>query len=213
MQRVWQVLSSRLFLVVAGLLLGALLVMGIRFATYAPVPAVHYHANFAVYINGHKEAFAAPNYYEEEATTTCSASEDSTAETTPMSRVHMHGNVNNVVHVEDTRVTWGNFFTVLGWNIGDQYVATRDAVYQDGDQGTVTYLLNGRTVHSLANTVISDQDTLLVNYGTQTSAQIKQEYGKIKNNALLADRSKDPAACGGSVPDSISISERMKHIL
>lgn len=206
------ILRSRWFIGVGCLLLGALVILGIRFATYSAAKGVHYHANFAVYINGQKEAFRAPNYYEEEAATTCSASEASETETTPMSRVHMHGNVNDVVHVEDSRVTWGNFFTVLGWNAGSSYLATRDTLYQNNGQNKVTYLLNGKEVASIANTVINDQDKLLVNYGDQSSAQISQEYSQIKNNALAADQSKDPAGCGGNHEDSISMSQRMQHM-
>lgn len=212
MQRLKHVLTSRWLLAAACLLIGALVVLGIRFARYRPEKEVHYHANFAVYVNGQREAFRAINYYEEEAATTCSASEAAETETTPMSRVHMHDNVNDVVHVEDSRVTWGNFFTVLGWNIGPAYVATRDTVYSNAGQSKVTYMLNGKTVADISNTVIGDQDKLLVNYGDQTAAQISQEYGQVKNNALLADQSKDPAGCGGSHEDSATMAERMQHM-
>jgi hypothetical protein len=212
MQRVKDIVFSRWFLSVGCLLLGALVVLGVRFVTYQPEKGVHYHANFAVYINGQREAFKAPNYYEEEAVTTCSASETSETETTPMSRVHMHGNVNDVVHVEDSRVTWGNFFTVLGWNVGPSYLATRDGMYQNGSHGKVTYTLNGKVVPDISNTIINDQDKLLVNYGNQNADQVGQEYALIKNNALAADQSKDPAGCGGNHADSASMTERMRHM-
>ena len=69
-----------------------------------------------VYINGQREEFKAVDYYEETAATFCSINE-SASENKPMT-VRIHGNVNDVVHVEDKLVTWGNFFTVLGWNVG-----------------------------------------------------------------------------------------------
>ena len=210
--RVLGVLKSRAFIAVGCLMLGALVVLGIRVAAYSPEKGVHYHANFAVYINGQREAFRGLNYYEEEAATACGVAETSEAETTPMSRVHMHGNVNDVVHVEDGRVTWGNFFTVLGWNVGPTYIATRDAVYENGSQGKMTYILNGKVVSNIANVNIDDQDKLLVDFGNQNAAQIDQEYAQIKNNALAADRSKDPAGCGGSHEDSASMTERMRHM-
>lgn len=212
MQQLKNIVSSRWFIGAACLLIGALVILGIRFAAYHPAKKVHYHANFAVYINGQREQFKALNYYEEEAATTCSASASAEAETTPMSRVHMHDNINDVVHVEDSRVTWGNFFTVLGWNVGPTYVATRNAVYENTGQNKVTYLLNGKAVTDIANTVIADQDTLLVNYGDQSPAWLSQEYGQIKNNALAADQSKDPAGCGGSHDDSASLREHMRHM-
>lgn len=209
---VLQILKSRLFIAGACLSLGALVILGIRVAAYAPEKDVHYHANFAVYINGQREEFKAMNYYEEEAATACGASETAETETMPMSRVHMHGNVNNVVHVEDSRVTWGNFFAVLGWNVGPTYVATRDTLYGNSAQNKVTYILNGKTVTDIANTIVKDQDKLLVNFGDQSASQLDQEYAQIKNNALIADRSKDPVGCGGSHKDSASMAERMRHV-
>ena len=212
MQRLKRILGSRWFIAVGCLLLGVLVVIGIRFATYKPAEDIHYHANFAVYINGQREEFKALNYYEEEAATNCSVAEAEKAEAAPMSRVHMHANINDVAHVEDHRVSWGNFFTVLGWSVGPTYIATRGNVYQNGDQGQVAYLLNGKKVNDIANITIGDQDKLLVTYGDQTTEQINQQYGQIKNNALKADQSKDPAGCGGGHNDSPSAGERIRHL-
>jgi hypothetical protein len=86
---------------------------------------VHYHANFAVYINGQQEQFKGMKYYEETAAQTCTLEKIDD----PAERAHMHDNVNNVVHVEDHLVTWGNFFQNLGWGLGDDYLKTADNVY------------------------------------------------------------------------------------
>lgn len=201
--------GARFTIGTAAFLFGVLLILGIRVAAYTPPKEVHYHANFAVYINGQREEFKALNYYEETVATSCSAPEED--EDTPMSRVHMHGGVNSVVHVEDNRVTWGNFFGVLGWNAGENYLATRDAVYQTNGQATLTYMLNGKAMQSIANVTIGDQDKLLVNYGDQSPDQIAQEYQQIQNNALKADQSKDPAACGSHAMQA-TMRERMKHM-
>jgi len=190
---------------------GALLILGARVVAYSPPEKTHYHANFAVYINGQREQFKAMDYYEEEAAANCSVATAEEAETSPMSRVHMHGNINDVVHVEDSRVTWGNFFTVLGWNIGSTYIATRDGMHQNNDTAKVTFLLNGKSVDDVANITINDQDKLLVNYGDQSASQITGEYNLIKNNALKADQSKDPASCGGGM-HAVTMRERMRHM-
>ncbi|HPG37252.1 MAG TPA: hypothetical protein PK865_00490 [Candidatus Saccharibacteria bacterium] len=165
----------------------------------------------AVYINGQREEFKAVDYYEETAATFCSINE-SASENKPMTRTHMHGNVNDVVHVEDKLVTWGNFFTVLGWNVGPQYVATRDAIYQSNETSKVTYMLNGKKVDDIANRVIGDQDKLLVSYGDQSTSDIQSEYDKIKNNAKEANESDDPASCGSHHEDDTSLSARLKHL-
>lgn len=199
---------------IAGLIIGALIILGIRFVTYK-TPAedkVHYHANFAVYINGQREQYKAMNYYEEEAAASCSAAAAQESEDSPMARVHMHDNVNDVVHVEDHIVTWGNFFTVLGWGVGQNYLSTRDAVYAPNGDSTLTFMLNGKKVADIANTVIGDQDKLLVNYGAQSQDEIQSEYSAINNNAREADNSKDPAACGGSHVTPTTMRQRMQHM-
>ncbi len=48
-----------------GLALGAFVILGIRFVAYQPPHDTHFHANFAVYINGVHEQFKEPKYYEE----------------------------------------------------------------------------------------------------------------------------------------------------
>lgn len=211
MRRTTNILDMRWVLILLGFITGIILLLALRAAAYAPPKETHYHANFAVYINGQREQFKALDYYEEEAASNCSVATAEEAETSPMSRVHMHGNINDVVHVEDSRVTWGNFFTVLGWNIGSTYIATRDSLYQNNDTAKVTFMLNGRTIDNIANVTIGDQDKLLVNYGDQTAGQLTGEYNLVRNNALTADQSKDPAGCGGH-SSTISTRERMKHM-
>ena len=91
-------LKSKWFIDVGCLVLGALLALGVHFVTYKP-EKVHYHANFAPYVNGQRQTFQGQQYYEE--TEMCAV------ETTmsPTERAHMHDKVNNVVHVEDYVVT------------------------------------------------------------------------------------------------------------
>ncbi len=211
MRKYLQLLKTKWFIFGGGLILGALIILGIRYTAYKPPAQVHYHANFAVYVNGQREKFQAMDYYEETAATSCSIKESDQSENKPMARTHMHGNVDDVVHVEDKLVTWGNFFTVLGWNVGGNYIATRGTVYEAGDQNTVTYILNGKKVGNITNTIIGDQDRLLVDYGSQTQEQINQEYASIQNNALKADNSKDPASCG-SHEGKTTFKDRMKHL-
>ena len=79
-------------------MLGAAIILGIRFFAYK-IEAVHYRANFALYIAGLQERFTGAQYYSD--VEMCSLS----TAMTPQGRTHMHDNVNNVVHVEDHAVT------------------------------------------------------------------------------------------------------------
>src|ERR1700712_2988322 len=79
--------KTRWFMFVAGLVLASLVLLGIRFATYS-LPSTHYHANFALYINGQREEFKAAHYYEEIAACTAAGPIQ------PAERAHMHDEIN-----------------------------------------------------------------------------------------------------------------------
>ena len=166
---------------------------------------VHYHANFAVYINGKQETFASPLYYEE--VQTCS--ED--FENQPQHRAHMHDQVNNIVHVHDQAVTWGHFFANLGFGLTKNLIETQDGIFIDKSNGKrLTFYLNGETVDSVANKVIQSEDVLLIDYGNDLAATIKSDYDKISHSAHQANITQDPATCAGS---SLTTSEKLKRTL
>src|SRR4051794_34250581 len=111
MNRRLYILRNPVFLLVTGAILGALVLLGIRFFSYSP-EHVHYHANFAVYLNGAREEFKGSQYYQE--VNVCSADGNISL---PQQRTHMHENINSVIHVHDHAVTWGQFFNNLGWSV------------------------------------------------------------------------------------------------
>lgn len=205
-RKVVSILTSKWFLVALSILVGAGVILGIRFVTYAP-ETVHYHANFAVYVNGYQEQFKDMRYYEETAVTSCSIHPVAS----PLERAHMHDNVNSVVHVEDHLVTWGNFFQNINWGIGDDYLRTADQTYIPSDQSQLTFMLNGKRVDSIANTIIGDQDKLLVSYGSDSSQVIQKQYDKIQNNAKQNDIKQDPASCSGSHA-KVDTRQRLNHL-
>lgn len=191
-----------------GLLAGVLILLIIRFFMYGP-QRVHYHANFAAYINGTRQTFNDPTYYED--VSACAA--DSAGITAPQERAHMHSNVNDVIHVHDHAVTWGAFFTNIGWYVSDSFLKTRTNLYVADDTNKVNVILNGQDytgVMSIANTVIKDQDKLLVSYGNIDSTTLQHEYNAIQNNALTHDKGKDPSTCSSGAP--VTLSQRLHHL-
>lgn len=208
MTRYVQIVKNRWFLGVVCLLLGAAVVLGIRFFTYKP-ETVHYHANFAVYLNGQQELFKDARYYTE--VETCDASNTMT----PTGRVHMHDKVNNVIHVEDHAVTWGQFFQNLGWSLGPNYIVTRDGVmYEENGANKLNLILNGQNYTDfggLQNTVINDQDKLLISFGNEDQATLQKQYAAIPSTAKKYDVTPDPASCSGSHA-TVSASDRFKHL-
>lgn len=201
-------IKSKWFIGIGCLVLGAAIVLGIRFFTYKP-DDVHYHANFAVYINGERQQFKGQQYYEE--TEMCAVN----TSVTPGTRAHMHDNVNNVVHVEDHAVTWGQFFSNLGWTLGPSFIASPDGViYNENSDNRLNIILNGQDYTDLgdmSNTVIKDQDKLLVSFGDESNEVLQQEYRTIPSSAHRYDITKDPASCSGG-HSGTTMHDRLTHM-
>lgn len=188
-----------------GLFLGALIILGIRFVSYEP-EKTHYHANFAVYVNGAKEQFKSPKYYEETEVTACTLEPVDS----PKERAHMHGNVNDVVHVEDQLVTWGHFMQNLGWGLGDDYIKTADSIYSVNEQDKLVFILNGKPVENIADQIIQDKDQLLVSYGSSSDSKIKEQYKSVPATAAKYNTAKDPAGCGAA--SEVKMSDRIRNL-
>jgi hypothetical protein len=198
----------RWLLLVLGILLGVLVLLTIRLATYKP-EHVHYHANFAVYLNGQRFPFKAAQYYQEVAI--CSSSHGITS---PQQRAHMHDNVNDVVHVHDHAVTWGQFFNNFGWTIGPDLIETDNGTkYIADDTHKVHVLIDGQDytdLTSVANIVIKDRSKLLLSYGDQDEQSLQKEFKTIASTAQKHDESKDPASCSGQ--EAVPFNERLHHL-
>ncbi len=187
-----------------GFLLGFLLLFALHFIR-AESHGVHYHANFALYINGERSEFDNFSYYEE--IQACLPANG----VRPESRVHMHDFVNHVVHVHDDGATWGHFFANLGYTLGNNTIITRDGVFVDGEDGSLTFLLNGQPTLSVANQSIKDSDVLLINYGNETTDELQQRYENIPTDAPTYNEKHDPSACAGE--QELTISERIRRAL
>jgi hypothetical protein len=186
-----------------GLLLGFGVFALVRFATYSP-EHTHYHANFAVYINGERQEFKGMQYYEDVAA--CSAYE----KLTPKERVHMHGQVNDSVHVHDDGVTWGAFFQNLGWNIDTDFIKTDEKLYLQDDTNKITFILNGDDLPSITNTEIGDEDRLLISYGPYDTNVLEKQFESTAHSAHDLNQKQDPASCSGS--EAPSLNDRVRHI-
>ncbi len=94
-----------------------ILALGITYI-FVPRPyQVHWHANFAVYIDGKQEDFSSEMYMEE--TSRCNV----TTDILPQDRIHLHDGKGSLVHVHMAASTWGDLFSNLSWGIGNTYLA------------------------------------------------------------------------------------------
>jgi len=206
MEKFLNIVKSKWFFLGVGLLLGALTILVIRYFTYTP-EAVHYHANFAAYIDGQREEFKGLQYYEEFTSASCNTAEH---QKSPNERAHMHSNINDVVHVHDNLVTWGNFFQYLGWNVGDTFLATPNKIYQNTDKAELSFILNGKHTDSIVNRVIQDRDRLLISYGINNETSLNEQFNSVSSSAKEYDESKDTAACGANIKPTYK--DRLNHL-
>lgn len=200
--------KARWFLLGAGLVLGAFIILAIRFATYS-VHTTHYHANFAVYINGQREEFKGFQYYEEVAA--CVAN----GPIQPAQRAHMHDNINSVIHVHDDGVTWQQFFNNIGWTLGPNFIQDdKQNMYIENGNNKLNIVLNGQNLTgltSIANTVIKDRDRLLISFGNINSKTLDTEFKSVPATAKHYDEGKDPASCAGQM-NTVTYSDRVHHL-
>jgi len=189
----------------AGLLLGMLLLLGVRFVAYSP-DHTHYHANFAVFLNGKRQDFKNPQYYQE--VKICNLKG-----TSPQSRTHMHNSENGIIHVHDEAVTWGQFFENLGWIVGPDFVRTDTELLVASESNKLNIILNDQDltdVSTITNQVISNKDRLLLSYGPADTAELDKQFDAVAITAEKYNATKDPASCGSE--ETPTTEERLKNL-
>lgn len=195
-----------------GFIAGVLWLVAIRYIT-SESDETHYHANFAVYINGERLPFDNPTFYEE--VQSCGGDELFN----PKIRVHLHDRISHVVHVHDAGSTWGHLFLNLGYTLGNDLLATDTEVFTE-EEGELTFILNGNKTSSISNQTIRSEDALVIWYETDNSeseevqaeagpSDPQQAYEALQKDAAEYNTRQDPSACTGG--KQITPAERLKQ--
>jgi hypothetical protein len=196
----------RLAAVAAGVVLGAAAFGAVRFAALPPEDQVHYHANWALWIDGSRVDLSGNEYME--AVTACAVD---ASQMTGEARVHMHGNNPDVIHVHHDGATWAHLLQNLGWGIGYGWIVTRDGTILREEGGAqLNYVLNGLVVPPVHDRVIRPGDRLLISFGPETPATLLAErFPTVAENAPEYDLTSDPAGCAGTVEETLG--ERLRR--
>lgn len=184
---------KKITLFAGGLLLAVVLLTAIRFFTLQPPQQVHYHANFALFIEGQRYNFTDPHYSEE--VSNCSVE----GHMSPEQRTHFHDEEPDILHVHDSGVTWGHFLANLGLTLGpDVLEDDHGNIYTNTGDKKLTFILNGKAALNISNTQIEDEDRLLISYSSQDVPNIiAKEYSQVASNAAEFDNKPDPESCSG----------------
>ena len=178
-----------------GMALGAFGLGGARFL-WVPLPeATHFHANWAIYIDGERLDLSDQRYMEE--VSSCYTVD---GEMTPQARIHMHEGNHDVVHIHHLGTTWGHLAGNLGIGLGEGYLILNDGTrIFDGEEGRFAYILNGRALTSAHNQLVASEDRLLISYGPESPDELgTQRFGEVATTAGEYNTREDPATCSGS---------------
>lgn len=191
--------AAYLLTLVLGIVLGVGLIGTARFATQEPEHGVHYHANWAVVIDGERLDLTANRYMEDVYQCMADPSHQN-----PEDRVHMHENNHDVVHVHAAGVTWGHLLANLGFGVGDGYFYTDRARYETDEERSLKFVVNGSPVPSIANRAIGDRDQLLISYGPETVDEVAaKQASMIAATASEYNEMPDPASCSGAMEEDL----------
>ena len=105
----------------------------------------------------------------------------------------------------------GALFANLGYTLGNKVVTTDNGVFVDGQEGKLHFHLNGESVDVIANKVIENEDTLLIDFGSDSDEVMKSHYDSIENKAREHNLEDDPATCSGEEAESFT--QRLRRTL
>lgn len=192
---------------IGGFLLGILALAAFRLAVASPEPPVHYHADFAIFAEGERIDLSDDRYMQDVAVCAGDA-----RIVPPPSRVHLHNNNQDVVHVHHGGATWGHLLANLRFVLGDRVLVTRDGdVFVEGEGRTLKFILNGRPELSVYNQLIRPGDRLLISYGAEGEQEVlTSQFPAVASNAQEYDQRIDPTGCGG--PAELTLWTRLRHV-
>ena len=119
-------------------------------------------ASFAIFTNGTFRVFTASMYH--------NLSED----------VFIQADNPNLVHVKKAGVTWNDFFSTLPFKLTtDCLITGTNETFCTGNRGTLKFYLNSERTENVLDQEIQNGDRLLVSFGTESEATLKQQLDKI----------------------------------
>lgn len=139
-----------------------------------PRVPVHWHADFALFIEGERFEFDEDEFL-------------STGEDQRNANVHLHEPRYTVVHVHRSLTTWDEFLRDLGFELVDRSTIAGEAgspnslTLPDGKElreengKTFKFFVDGVLVDGVANTEIGDLDRVLVSYGDESVEDVERE--------------------------------------
>lgn len=134
---------------------------------------VHWHADFALYIDGKRYNFDQDRFY-------------STAEVKLSENVHLHRPWHVVVHVHRESTTWREFFDSLGFELTDQCITLPEGErFCTSGAKQLSFILNGVRVDTLAFEDITNLDRVLISFGDESDEELMERFAEVTDEACI----------------------------
>ncbi len=144
-----------------------------------PQEPVHYHANFAVFVEGKQVDFTKPSLMH-----IAPCTDDVHVSTDPKENVHLHDQIGNVVHLHMDGISWNTFFSTVGF----------DLLPATNEKSLSVYSKGKKVSEGVLHDTIQKQDEILVHIASQSGKehisqdpQLQQEFEKVGTNASEYD--------------------------
>ncbi len=135
--------------------------------------AVHWHADFALYIRGERYDFGQERFVSDE--------EDELS-----GNIHLHGERSSVVHVHREGTTWREFFDSIGFELTDQCLTTPEGEqFCDSEAERLSFVLNGVKLDAMAFQDITNIDRALISFGSESEEELMQRYAQVSDEACI----------------------------
>lgn len=167
-------------LLILGLIIAAAVIVGKVFLdreTGNPeigiVGDVHYHADFALYINGERYDFAKEKYM-------------STENKSLSNFMHLHDMDGKVIHKHAEGVTLGFFLETLGMKLNETcLVLDNEDSYCNEDDKELKMSVNGKHNDEFDQYDIQDEDKILLSYGDEYEEELQKQMSSVSDEACI----------------------------
>jgi len=133
---------------------------------------VHWHADFAVFIEGEQLVFNSEEYI-------------TTENFTVAEYVHIHKPYYSVVHVHREQTTWSEFFETLGWELSATCLIFDQKKYCSSEDKSLIFYVNDVQVDSITFLEISDLQRVLISYGNPSPKELSRQLGIVGSESCI----------------------------
>src|SRR3989344_1162870 len=160
-------------LIVAAVVIAGNLLLERNSLEIGVVGELHYHTDFALYINGERYDFAQERYMSKE-------------DKSLSNFAHFHDRNGNLIHKHASGVTLGFFLETLDIKLNDTCLVLDDgASYCNEGNEELKMYVNGRYNDEFAKYDFHDEDRILLSYGDESKQEIEEQLQSVTDEACI----------------------------